>query len=229
MIEAAKSWQTTRNDLFAEIDKLKADEIEREILELQDSAKKPDKKHLDRLNKERATIAAAYGALDVGAMLQSVLRLPGALEMTLDTSALVDAWPEAQKRMGLPSMPKSAVDAAPSERRSGALFVSIIDAAIRAWAGKLPLTPSLSYEALIRDLTRNINQKELPTAGLVFDADHAAALRRVDVFVSRDKILVETARALAKSIEEVTGGKMLRSVAASHDELRGILEQGRGR
>jgi hypothetical protein len=164
MIKAAKGWQTTRQDIFAEISAMSVPEIEKEIGDLRSKVKRLDKKHYDRLKTERATIAAAYGALDVTAGLDSVFEGPGSLEATLDSAALVADWAAFQKRAGTRSMPKDVIAASPERFDSDVdLRIAVIDVAIQVWAARSPLTASVSYESLLRELQEKLHDRELPT------------------------------------------------------------------
>jgi len=225
ILSAAKGWQTTRDNVFAELDEMSADEIEAETEQLRASAQKFDKKHFDRLNKERATIAAAYGALDVTAALDSTFSSPMSLDLTVNTFALLADWPAQQAKLGLRSMPKAVIAALNKNQALDAnVQVAIIDTAIQAWSQKTPLTASISYEALLLELQRKFNDKDLPTQGIVLDADHAGALRRVNVFYTEDALFGHHARQLAQKVGNLTGGRHCPSVGTTADELATLLE-----
>lgn len=224
MCRAATGWQTTREDVFADINAMSLDEITNAITTLRAKAKKLDKKHFDRLNGERTAIAAAYGALDVTAGLDATFVSPMSLDLTLDTSTLVADWPAQQSRMGLRSMPKDVVSA-PLEKQAfdSNMRVAIIDTAIQAWASKHPLTATLSYESLLYELQRKLNNKELPTKGVVLDADHAGSLRRVDIFYTEDGLFGEIVGALAESVAKRTEGRHQPVVRTSASGLAALL------
>ncbi len=224
MVQAAKGWQTTRQDVFADVDAMKLPDIEAEIALLRDEVKRLDKKHYDRLKKERAVIAAAYGALDVSAALDSMFDSPMSLDLTLDTGALVADWPAFQKTAGARSMPKDVV-AAPPEKRAfdDNMRVAIIDVAIQVWASNGPLTAGIAYESLLRELQEKLHDRELPTQGVIFDADHAGCLRCVDVFYTEDKLFGTIARELAKIVHERTKGAHSPAVGTSPAELAELL------
>ena len=199
MLAAAKGWQTTRENVFADLDNLSLDQLSAEIDTLRASVKKLDKKHFDRLNRERKIIAAAYGALDVNAALEATFTIPMALELTLNFAALVADWPAAQAKLSLRSMPREVVAASPEKQAFDSnMQVAIIDIAVHAWSDARPLTAGISYESLLRELQRKLNDKELPTEGVVLDADHAGCLRRVDIFHTEDGLFGEIASELVK-------------------------------
>ena len=224
MIEVTKGWKTTKQNVFADIDAMSVEQIIHEVGALRVDVRKFDKKHFDRLNRERSTIAAAYGALDVSAGLETIFASPMSLDLTLDTAALVDEWPAQQARLGLRSMPKDVMSAPPEKQAFDSdMQAAIIDTAIQAWASRQPLTSSVSYESLLRELQRKLNDKELPTEGVVLDADHAAALRRVDVFYTEDALFGEIAGALAEYVALRTDGAHRPVVATTPTGLAQIL------
>lgn len=71
-------------------------------------------------------------------------------------------------------------------------------------------------------LKRERSTNQLPTDSLTFDADHASlALRRADVFVTRDLNLAEVSEKLARSLESKIGWRC--AVAGDPDALRAAL------
>jgi len=224
MVQAAKGWQTTRQDVFADIDAMSVADIEAEITRLRGEVKRLDKKHYDRLKKDRTVIAAAYGALDVSAALDSAFESPMSLDLTLDTGALVADWPAFQKTAGGRSMPKDVLAAPPEERAfDDNMRVAIIDVAIQVWASHGPLTAGIAYESLLRELQEKLHDRELPTQGVVLDADHAGCLRRVEVFYTEDGLFGTIARELAKVVGERTKGAHTPAVGTSPAELAELL------
>ena len=88
-------------------------------------------------------------------------------------------------------------------------------------ATSAPLVSSaIGYEVIFRDLQRCINDKTIPTGGLAFDADHAAAIMCFNIFISNDRILVESLKTLAKRLSEGSKGLIQPSIVTSAEELK---------
>jgi hypothetical protein len=223
MIKVTRSWRTTRADVFAPLDAMSTQQIEEEIEALRKNFAKLDKKHFDRLNKERKAIASAYGALDAGGAIKSLFDPPLLMSLTFDTDALVQDWLTLQVKRKLPSLPKDVVQATPTQRRVDLeLQAAILETAMQAWSSLPPLTALVSYESVLRELQRRLNDRDLPTPGVVFDADHAACLRHVDVFVTEDGLFGEIVGALARTVEENTVVRHRVAVVTSAAELHAL-------
>lgn len=101
-------------------------------------------------------------------------------------------------------------------------FYAMLETAIRA-APKALIASWLSFEVVIEELQKCISDKEVPTGGLTFDADHAAALKRFDVVVCRDEKLTEAMKRLATKVGERSQNRHVPSVVATADQLRAAL------
>lgn len=223
MIKSVEGWETTRDNVFAEYDGMSATQLSDEVENLRSAVKKLDGKHLERLKKNRKEIAAAYGAIETGLVLHRTLPLSGSLELTIDALAIRSAWPKMQKELGAPGLPKE-VAVAPAEELGpcSPKYYQTLEAALRV-AGRALLVAALGYEVVIQELQKCVNDKDLPTEGLTFDADHAAVLKRVDIFVTRDKKFGETLKSLSKIVEGQTSPKHSPKVVATEEQLRAVL------
>ena len=85
------------------------------------------------------------------------------------------------------------------------------------------LVPYISYQVIIWDIQKCIGDLVVPTEGLTFDADHAACLPEMDVFVCRDEKLTETLKTLAKHIEKESGGAWHPAVVSNAKQLAARL------
>lgn len=73
-------------------------------------------------------------------------------------------------------------------------------------------------------MQQSFNDRKLPTGGLTFDADHAAALLRFDILVCRDVAFAENCKTLAKQVEKWSNGQRRPEVVATPDQLHAAIE-----
>jgi hypothetical protein len=226
MVSAARNWETTDENTFAPYDAMKVEEMEKEIDAPATTIGRLDGKHLAKLTKNRDEIARAYGAVELGLMFRSVLPLPGSLELTIDAASLVPVWSEKITTRGGPPLPKgiwAAWSADPGNLVGPRPeFYAMLETAIHAAPDAL-LASWLSFEVVIEELQKCISDKEIPTGGLTFDADHAAALKRFNVVVCRDEKLTEAMKRLARKVGERCNGQHVPVVVATGDQLRAAL------
>jgi hypothetical protein len=208
MSDAASNLATTESDVFADIEQMTVAGMQAELEELKSQAQSLGKKDLKTLNKHRANIAKAYGAFEVGALLQDVFTLPFDLEVTLDVPHILSRWRNIQTATGCGPLPKHITGASGTELPAHAR--EVIRHAIRASAHKGLMTTSIGMQVILLEMQRGINQKKVPTGGLVFDADHAAALCRHEIIITHDEWLAASLKTLAKYVEEVTEGNFRR-------------------
>ncbi len=136
MISAAKNWETTHDNPFAQYDVMKVGQMEAEIDSLAQKVGRLGATHLAKLKKNRDEIARAYGAVELGLMFRSVLPLPGNLELTIDAASLVPIWNEKITKHGGPGLPKGIWEAWNAD--PGNLvgprpeFYSMLETAVRA-------------------------------------------------------------------------------------------------
>jgi hypothetical protein len=224
MADAAKELKTAASDPLAELERMSTEEMENEIKRLQSSTKRLDKSTLEKLNKNRDTIAKAYGAIEIGAMLGVVFKLPFDLELTLDIPRIVSRWNEIQTATGCEPLPKYIREADESRLcGDSSIAIEVIQLAIRASARRGLLTTSIGVHVILREMQQCMNANELPTGGLAFDADHAVALTRHEVFVTHDERLAGTLKTMAKVIEKTTGGKCQPEVVTTARQLEQVL------
>jgi hypothetical protein len=140
-----------------------------------------------KLQKHRAAIAAAYGAVEIGACLEAALPLSGEVEAAFDAMGLVGALRAMSVSQELPPAGGPAPDIRVLVRR--AIYV----------CAKKGLPPaSISNEVVLREIENAATAKETPNAGVVFDADHAVYLCHMNIFVTDDEGLLNTLRPIAK-------------------------------
>jgi hypothetical protein len=216
-------------DPWAGIDKLTIEEIEKEIEVQSQSIQKLGKKNQEKLNKQRGNIARVYGTHEIGACLDSVLPLPHELDIVFHIPWLVAHWNEIMGALGTGPLPKDIIEAGPE----GVLdipgsVVRVLQHAIYASGNATPTgglyVPTLAYQVILREMQQSFNDLKLPTGGLTFDADHAAALLRFDILVCRDVAFAENCKTLAKQLEKWSKGKLLPEVVATPDQLHNAIE-----
>ncbi len=171
---------------------------------------------LKKLEKNRAHVAAVYGAVDIGHALTGVFLLPCDLEFTFDTPALIAGWSTIQAATGAPSLSQEIASTEPTRARGDrSVVVAVLNAAIRAAAQAGLAQASIGYYALLREIATCMNKGELPTDGAALDVDHATAALGYDVFVCRDQKLQTNVSTFLRTLSAtghtaVYSGKQLR-------------------
>lgn len=226
MVDAAKGLKTTTTDPLADLITMSTDEITAEMTQLTDSAQKLRKHASARLDKKRSMIAKAYGGIEIGAILQAIFRLPLEIALTFDVPQIVARWPEIQEATGCEPLPPEvrAIDQL-SLAGDSSIANTVIEHAIRAAARKGLMTTYLGVEVIVREMQRCMNAVELPTGGLAFDGDHAAALKRHHVLVTRDSWFANSLNAMANKLERDTGGKWRPEIVTTAKQLQKVLSR----
>jgi hypothetical protein len=225
VLQTVDSWATTSDDVFAEYDAMTLEQIEQKTHELAATFKKASKKTQDHLKVNRGKIAKAHGALEIGFLLLYTFTLPMEMQLTFDAAAIVKGWPMFQEKLGCPPLPKEVREASPEDLRAEpTLFYRVLAETIRAAARTDFLTTALGFEVVLRETQRKISDKKLPTGGLTFDADHAAALVHFQVIVCHDDVLADSLTELASLVEKHTGGKWRPQIVRTADELTTVLK-----
>jgi len=224
MIRTVNEQLTTRGDPFSEFERLTVEEMEVEIAALEPEFEKLQPRDLARLNKERADLAHAYGAIEVGRILDALFTLPCEIELTFDIPHLVECWPSLQAKTGCKPLSSTIVHADMSSLMGDRTLVrTVLQQAIFAVC-KVGLIPStVAFDVILRDLQKCINDRRLPTGGLTFDANHAVSLIWCDIFVTYDQSLGESAKTMAKLIEAKTNGTRRIDVVTTPEQLRRAL------
>jgi hypothetical protein len=227
IVEAAQSLKTTTDDPLVDLEKLSTNEIKAEIEELSVSTKKLDKRGAARLDRHRDEIARAYGAIEIGLLLRTVLRLPLELELTFNIPHIVASWNHIQARTGCESLPEN-VRLADEESLIGDARITnvVIEHLIRAAAHQPLMSTFLGFQVILREMQRYMVANKLPKGGgLSFDADHAAALTWHEVFVTHDEGLANTLKAMANRIDEWTDGRSRPIIVMNAKQLEHALFQ----
>lgn len=220
MIRTVEEERVTTGDQFTGFNNLTLEEMEAEINALEPQFARLASRDLQRLNRDRDKLARNYGTMEVGQILGSVFTLPMELQFMFDIPHLVERWSVMQTKTGCKTLPKEVVEAGEKALASDPHIAhTVLQHAIYA-ATKIGLLPeTFASEIILRDLQKCINNRKIPTGGLTFDADHAAALSFCDVFVSRDEAMTESAKTIAKRIANETSGNWQIDVAATEAQL----------
>lgn len=201
IIECARAFETTADPDPLGLSTLTLAEIQDEILALQAKKTSPTKRHIERLKKERALVAATYGAVDIGAALQAVFKLPCDLELTFDTPLIVKQWPALKKATGCISLPKEIAMAAPEELRAVRSHVlTVLQCGIQAAASAHLSAVSVGYYTVLRELEVKLNQGTIPKGSVALDVDHATACMAFNAFVCHDAALHDNMRSFAAGL-----------------------------
>lgn len=229
MVEVVEKFQTTDANVFAEFDAMTLAEIEQTIGALENQIRRLDRDALAKLNKNRARISKAYGAVEVGRMLTAVFRLPMELQLVFDVPHIVERWPVLQKNVGCPPLPVEVRVAERVQLTADARLVQVvIQQAIFAAAHVGLMTTEIAHQAALLDLQKCINDRQLPTGGLTFDADHATAIKRFHVFICRDTNLAHSLKTIAHMVEDRSNGHWKPQIVCNPRQLADVI-QNRGK
>lgn len=225
MITVVDGFKTTDANMFEEFEHMTLTQLESEIAQLEGQARRLDGKALAKLNKNRARIARAYGAVQVGAILTAVFRLPMEMQLVFNVPHIVERWPVIQERIGCPPLPNEITGADQGKLATDArLTQTVLQQSIFASAHiGLPST-EISHQAILLDLQKCINDKVVPTGGLTFDGDHASAVLRFNVFICQDTNLAGSLKTIARSVEEKTEGRWKPQIVTNEHQLSRVIE-----
>lgn len=220
IVEAATSLRVSSVDPYIDIAKMSAYEIERELALISAELTRANNDTKRRLEKHRATIAGAYGGIEIGRHLESILDLPLHIELSFNAAKIVRDW-EHIRRLGGGDLPREIAASVPEENMGNSEWIrDVVRCTIRA-AAKIGLPVcSTPYYIILRELQQCVNAKEVPTGGLTFDADHAVAIWRFPVLIVRDTILCNSLKTLAKQCEKFTKGSWAPCVLSNADQVR---------
>jgi hypothetical protein len=225
LVAVSREFRLTDEDLFAEIDALPLSKLKEEI---EANLKTPGKltpKTRVSLEKNRSEIASAYGAVEIGQCLEAVFGDVLLIMLTFDTGELRRQWDGLCKTLKVSvSMPKEFAVADPVACETDAtLAMAGLGQFFRHVARDALLSPQVAHQVILGQLEICLNAGEIPTGGVGFDAEHAAMLAHVNVFVTSDTQLENLAKRAAKKIEKATGGQWLVEVVSNADQLRKAL------
>lgn len=222
VIECAKEFRLTADDLWKEFDSRPLADLQAEIEANLSAAVKLTGPAKTALQKNKPMIADAYGGAEIGECLNAVFEDFYLLLMTFDIFALKQNWESICQRIGKNvSMPKSlaladeagCMDEKVSAEGLGQFFRHVS-------RGEL-LSPRIVNQIVIGEIEMCLNKGEVPTGGLGFDAEHAAMLMNADVFITTDNRLENLAKRAAQMVKDATMGRHTVAVVRDADELAG--------
>ena len=98
-------------------------------------------------------------------------------------------------------------------------FLGTLIHCIQATSSEGLLTGYLAYQVIMLELQRCINSKKLPTGGLIFDADHAAALIRFEIIVCQDTGFSNSLKTLSTKVSQKTEGQWQPQIVSNAKQL----------
>jgi hypothetical protein len=222
--EAAERLATMDDDPLAALERMTVAEMRSEIDRLSKEAERLGNAATQKLNRHRAEIAAAYGAFEIGALLQNVFQLPYDLDLTFDVPLLIKQWDDNQflKSEALPRYIREMAE----DQWAGnpQVLKDVLQRTVRVAARmNLPVL-GIGFEVILREMQRNMNQRNLPTAGLAFDGDHASAINRHQIFVTFDDGFAGALRAIVNKPRSETGIGWNTTIVANEKQLVDVLK-----
>lgn len=228
---AAKNLTLVHGDPRPDLTAKSLQQLAAEIRDFEDRAERGDR---ERLRKLAPIIVRAYAVGDVFEALGLIFgRFPADVFFTFNFDELAKCWQaEFQWKRKCPPLPRDMqlfdrgawmlTEAAKSlwDASNGIVVAAEVaqGVIIGHYAERLNERGRERKERLKRERSTN----QLPTDSLTFDADHASlALRRADVFVTRDLNLAEVSEKLARGLESKIRWRC--TVAGDPDALRAAL------
>lgn len=221
IIKCAKEFAVTTATDPLGIVSLSEEKLLSEIATLAATAKKPTRKTLTAVQKNRDEICSAYGAVDIGSALRCVLGdFPGDVQGTFDIALIIRGWPAMMKKYQVGLLPDNVTGASEDEQSFGSnIYPDVLNACIRAAARAQLTVTTAGYYSLVRELEIRINRSELPSAGATIDSDHVISALLFDIFITHDDMLESSLKTIAKKmgkeLEVVSNAKQLAKVIAS--------------
>lgn len=228
---AAKNLALVHGDPRPDITAKTLSDLATEIREFEDRAERGNR---DRLRKLAPTIVRAYAVGDVFEALGVIFRrFPADVLFTFNFDELAKCWQaEFQWKRKCPPLPHGLplfdrgtwmlTEAAKSlwDANNGVVVAAEVAQGVILghYAERLNERGRERKQRLKRERAAN----QIPTDSLTFDADHASlALRRADVFVTRDLNLLEVSTGLAGGLESKIGWRC--SVVGDPQTMRAAL------
>jgi hypothetical protein len=224
MLDASTRLATAEDDPLAVLEAMTAKEMRSEIAQLMTGTQRLGNAATQKLNRSRSEVAAVYGAFEIGALLQNIFKLPYDLELTVDVPLLIRSW-DATPQLKREPLPRY-IRETPEEQWEGNPQIArdVLQKAIRVAARmNLPVL-GIGFEVILKEMQRNINQRQLPTAGLAFDGDHASAINRHQIFVTFDEGLANALRAVVNAPRNETGIQWQTTIVINERQLIDALK-----
>jgi hypothetical protein len=162
--------------------------------------------------------------LEIGALLSTIFTNPIELSLVFDIPSIVQNWSNLQQQTNCPSLPPELQNANLNQIAGNQeILQKVIQRVIYAAADKGLSSTTISFEVVLRDLQKCINDRSIPTGGLVFDAAHAAAIECCEIFMTTDDSLAYSMRPIARAIEKQSHGKWKPAVVENAKQLKEAL------
>lgn len=221
LIAVATEFRLTNDNLFKEIDSRTLSSIQEEISSNLKSPGTLSKKSRTLLGDNRSSIASAYGSVEIGQCLDAVFSDIFLVLLTFDTMALRRQWNSLCQTLKVKiSMPKKFALADEDSCVSDPMIaVSGLEQFFRHVCRDALMSPQISNQIILSELETTLNNGQVPTGGIGFDAEHAAILSHVDVFATTDTKLEKSTKTAAKKIHKATKGKWNVQVVTNADQL----------
>jgi len=153
-----------------------------------------------RLQKEKRSIAEAYGAVELGQCMQGVSKNATYCLPTFDMEIVKQQWGKLLVNQTAHSPPSLGLHGAPCAGKANA-HIEALQLLFRHFARDWLFVSGLPTAVVLGELEMCLNHGMIPTGGLTFDCQHAAMLTKVNVFITYDTRLANNARRAAAKIE----------------------------
>lgn len=226
MIAMVAAGSFTKRDPLVEFENRTSHDLDEETAQLEVTSCRLTKKDLARLNKVRMDLAQRYGGIEIGPIISSVFTLPMELELTFDIVPLVRKWSFLRKRTGCEPLPDLIAKADPMELVTNSEYIhDVLQRAILAATNIGLVSTTLRFQTILLEMQKCINDRELPTGGLTFDADHAVSLMWCDIFVTRDEKLAAALKTLAEFVLERSRAQRVIHIVGNAKQLAKALQK----
>lgn len=207
--DCATGLRLTANPARPELAEKTLDTLVTEIRDFERQAQRIDKKDRATVERERGLLVRAYAVGDVFEAISTTFgQLAGDLLLTFNFDHLAAEWASVSEKLRCSPLPKGPAP----DHHAFWMLEELIRCLWHKENGGVSAA-RLSQEVVFRDYLDRLNETgkdreerlsresgSLPTDSLTFDADHAAlALGSINVFVTRDQVLLNSCKTVAKS------------------------------
>ena len=227
VIDCAREFRLTDKDVWEETDKRSLSELKSEIDSNLSGSTKLSGSAKTTLQKNKAIIAASYGAAEIGQCLDAVFKDMILVMLTFNVPELRENWDAICAKINKKiSLPKSVFEADDTAIATDPMIAAeCLGHFFRHVARGELLSPQVVQQVVIGELEMCLNRGEIPTGGLGFDSEHAAMLNHVNVFVTSDTRLENLAKRAAKLIQGATTGQWDVAVVSNPDQLAAAINR----
>jgi hypothetical protein len=227
MIQGALTSATAGSEIWEPYDKMSLGEMQAETLANEAATVKMNNAAKQKFQRNKKDIAGAYAATETSQAIAHVFQHDYEILMTFNLERIREHWDALRKAWGGElEMPPELAAATPGQCLARTeLMVLVLKHLLRTGVKHSLLGGHLIMTVLLGELEACLTKGEVPTAGLMFDADHICAMLDVNVIATTDERFEMLAKQAANTMKRVTNGKWLVTVVNSAEQLDRAIRQ----